>query len=625
MSRRVLGAVLVASVVGGVLAAWTPLAPPSPRALPGWALYDRYCLPCHGALGDGRGPAAPFTSPAPRDLTKGVYAWRSTPIGQPPTRDDLRLLLRHGAPGTSMPGFALPDDELDQLAAVVRAFAPRAFETTAVPVTLAAPPAPDAARGAALWTDKGCASCHGPTGTGDTVAARAMAASPYDLTRGLHRPRATDDPAARRHAAALSIATGLAGTAMPGYAGTITDAEIWALADHVVALRSQIGARRALDVHAIDLDRAAPVATGTWPAADPVDGTLFGGPIAPQGTPPPQLAPAQASLSSQQCARCHAKQVREWQGSLHHAATSPGLEAQMWGLDATRRAACLRCHAPLPEQQAAGASALYSDAVGCASCHVRNWTRHGPEDVAPSLRSLPGYPLATLAIYERADFCLPCHQLPPRTAVQGRPLLDTYREWLEGPYMRRGIQCQHCHMPNREHAFKGIHDPDTFRQGVKLDASARGEGDTVHVSATLANIGAGHYLPTTPTPAAWLSIELLDAAGNPVAGARDRVRIGRDIEWRDNRWIEHADTRIPPGERMAMVRAWTGGRVAEARTARIVVEVHPDDYYARLYELRLAGKLPAARRALYEQALAKARASRYIAVTQNVPVASSRR
>jgi hypothetical protein len=114
----------------------------------------------------------------------------------------------------------------------------------------------------------------------------------------------------------------------------------------------------------------------------------------------------------------------------------------------------------------------------------------------------PGYPLVELAIYERSDFCMPCHQLPPRTAVNGKPLLNTYKEWLEGPYMARGIQCQHCHMPNREHTWLGIHDRDTVRQGMRATATARRTDGVVTVVATLANIGAGHFLPRQP-PRRW--------------------------------------------------------------------------------------------------------------------------
>ncbi|MBS1125011.1 MAG: hypothetical protein H6Q90_7239, partial [Deltaproteobacteria bacterium] len=98
-----------------------------PRALPGWGLYDRLCLPCHGDAGDGRGPAAAYTHGRPRDLTRGEYSWRTTALGAAPTDDDLRLTIRHGAPGTSMPAFDLAPAQVDQLIDVVKAFAPSAF------------------------------------------------------------------------------------------------------------------------------------------------------------------------------------------------------------------------------------------------------------------------------------------------------------------------------------------------------------------------------------------------------------------------------------------------------------------------------------------------------------------
>jgi mono/diheme cytochrome c family protein len=631
--RSVRATIAVAGAI--LLAAWVPNGAPSPRARPGWALYDRYCLPCHGSVGDGRGPAAPYTRGQPRDLARAEYAWRSTPLGQPPTDDDLRVTIRHGAPGTSMPGFDLTPAQIDQLVDVVKSFSPASFSVGAAPLSLGAPPAPDPKRGAELWARHGCGSCHGAGGAADGPAARTLARPPYDLLREpLRRPRAADDPESRRRAAALSIATGLASGVMPGYADALSTAELWALADHVVALGANANAnasaaptsatsRRDLDARTIAADRAARITdAGTWPGQGaPDEAAIFGGPIPPQGPPPAQLAPAQASLHPQQCARCHAKQAREWAPSRHAGAVSPGLAAQMFHLPPAEVASCLRCHAPLAEQLAD--EPLRADGVACAGCHVRGWTRHGPPSVAPSLLPIPGYPLRTLELYERGDFCLPCHQLPPRIAVAGRPLLDTYREWLEGPYMRRGVQCQHCHMPNREHAFLGVHDPDTFRQGIALTASARAERGVVTVVAELANVGAGHYLPTTPTPAAWLSIRLLDKDASPIDGAAASLRIGRDIYHDGTRWHERADTRIPPGERRTMAHAWTAGRTAEAAIARVTVLVHPDDYYERLYETRLAGKLVPARRALYVEALARAKRARYVALERDIAISGA--
>ena len=542
-----------------------------------------------------------------------------------------------------MPAFegVLRGPDLERVLEVVKAFAPSAFARAGKPFVLAPAQTHDPIGGAQLWTQLGCERCHGAHGNGDGPSAKALAEKPYDLTTDpLRRPRAADDPAARWQAAAQSIATGMTGTPMPGYGDQVSAAEIWALADHVVALgqRAERRDRSSLDDDEIAADRRVKLLSGTWPGVDDAETQVFGAAIDPQGEPLGSLAPAEASLRSRQCGRCHAKQVREWQTSLHAAATSPGFTGQSaHGADVT---SCARCHTPLPEQQAGDRydPELRAEGVTCASCHVREWVRRGPPRIAGSLLSAPGYPLVELAIYERADFCLPCHQLPPRTAVAGRPLLNTYKEWLEGPYMRRGVQCQNCHMPNREHQWLGVHDRDTFRQGIHLTSRARRMGGVVTVIAELANVGAGHYLPTTPTPAVWLRIELVDASGQPIAGAFSELRIGRDIYSDRDGWHERADTRIAPGETRTMARAWTAGRTADAAAARVTVEVHPDDYYERVYSSRLSAPLSSSlssslssrlskhldhtpsERADFERAQARARSSHYIAEQQDVAI-----
>ena len=137
--------------------------------------------------------------------------------------------------------------------------------------------------------------------------------------------------------------------------------------------------------------------------------------------------------------------------------------------------------------------------------------------------------------------------------VNGKPLLNTYKEWLESPYMARGIQCQHCHMPERAHTWKGVHDPDTFRQGIRVEAiAARGKTGVVSVRARLWNQGAGHMLPTTSTPAAWLDVALVDRKGVTIRGATASMRIGRDLQSKDGEWVEVEDTRVPPGEHVEL-------------------------------------------------------------------------
>lgn len=79
-------------------------------------LYQEHCVTCHGIDGGGAGPASLYQKPHPRNFRHGVFKWKSTQRASKPTRDDLRSILVHGAPGSPMPSFAaVDDDDLDAL------------------------------------------------------------------------------------------------------------------------------------------------------------------------------------------------------------------------------------------------------------------------------------------------------------------------------------------------------------------------------------------------------------------------------------------------------------------------------------------------------------------------------
>ncbi len=89
-------------------------------------LYREHCAHCHGISGDGAGPTAALLNPYPRDYRKGVFKFKSTPIGKKPTRDDLGLILTNGIPDTAMPSFKLlPEDELESIIQYVQYLALR--------------------------------------------------------------------------------------------------------------------------------------------------------------------------------------------------------------------------------------------------------------------------------------------------------------------------------------------------------------------------------------------------------------------------------------------------------------------------------------------------------------------
>jgi mono/diheme cytochrome c family protein len=71
----------------------------------GHEVYTRQCSGCHGTTGDGKGPAAVYLNPPPRDYRLGRFKFTSTPRGSKPRQEDLERIVRYGAKGTSMPAF----------------------------------------------------------------------------------------------------------------------------------------------------------------------------------------------------------------------------------------------------------------------------------------------------------------------------------------------------------------------------------------------------------------------------------------------------------------------------------------------------------------------------------------
>jgi len=257
----------VTRLVLALAVAATAAAAPPPVDV---ALWTRWCARCHGERGDGRGPAAAalaLNGRPPRDFTRGLYRFKSTPTGRAPTDDDLRRTILRGIPGTSMPYFAdlLRPDEVDRLIGVLRSFA-RSPLPAGAPIDPGAPP-PDTperrARGAALYETLGCPACHGVSGAGDGVAAPALRNE--DGTRAvptdLRRPwtfGGGDAPAD----VVLRLATGLAGTPMPGYLASASLDELWSLAYHLRSIALAPSLREA----AVAAARAEPGA-GETPVA----------------------------------------------------------------------------------------------------------------------------------------------------------------------------------------------------------------------------------------------------------------------------------------------------------------------------------------------------------------------
>lgn len=204
-------------------------------------LYQRECTACHGISGDGQGKQALRYRTPPSDFTAGHFKYKSTPYGQPPLDKDLFRTIRYGIPTTAMmPQIQLSDEQIRALVDYVKTFVPpTAAPSKTHPIPIPAAPAPDKAlveQGEVLFTDAGCAQCHGAGGRGNGAAAdglhdyKGRPLPPPDLSRPPHKVGQRLEDLYR------VIQTGMEGTPMPSYAGVLTDEQSWALAYFIQSL-----------------------------------------------------------------------------------------------------------------------------------------------------------------------------------------------------------------------------------------------------------------------------------------------------------------------------------------------------------------------------------------------------
>lgn len=215
---------------------------PAPDLAVGKAEYLRSCARCHGVEGRGDGLDAKRFYPRPRDLRLGVYKFRSTASGTPPTDEDLFRAISRGLPGSNMPDWGHLDEDLRwQLVNYLKSLSSVFDEVEPEPVAVADEPGlqrADLKRGRALYEQLACAACHGPMGRGNGPSAAglvddwAMPIRPANLTQGWNY-RGWSDPASimRR------FLTGIDGAGMPSYAGAISPEEAWHLAYYVASLQ----------------------------------------------------------------------------------------------------------------------------------------------------------------------------------------------------------------------------------------------------------------------------------------------------------------------------------------------------------------------------------------------------
>jgi len=364
-------------------------------------------------------------------------------------------------------------------------------------------------------------------------------------------------------------------------------------------------------------------------------------PIAPQGEAPERFSPIERSLAPSSCGSCHPAQLADWRTSLHAKSMGPGIAGQLLEMlraDPAAARSCFTCHAPLAEQvpllrgaegfvpNPALDEAIRSEGIVCAGCHVRRHQRFGPPRRAGTVAGpapgdrLPHDGVVRSGAFLRSEFCASCHQFTPDGfALNGKLLENTFEEWRASPAARRGQQCQDCHMPDRRHLWRGIHDPAMVRSGVEITLTAARPryrpGDELRATLTIASVGVGHAFPTYVTPRILVRAELLGADGRPVRGSAEERAIGRDVPLDLSREI--ADTRIPAGGRFTL--AYVRRLNRPGLRLRVDVTVFPDHFYTGFFESLLASGAGAGT-AQIQEALDASRRSAYTIFDRELPL-----
>lgn len=234
----------------------------------GRQVYSNYCVGCHGESGDGHGPAAKFLDPKPRDFRLGRIKFAAVASGEAPRDEDYLRVISHGLSGTAMPTFRLlPEREKAAVVAYIKSFYPGWKEDGPGGALTAGkdPWTEDLAGGIAEGKKvyhglAKCWSCHPAYASPEEIKKLTLDSElpepdlrpnlyaselkesqwgtpilPPDFLRDRIKTGVEVEDIAR------VIASGVGGTAMPTWAGTLEPEQLWGLAHYVRSLALRRG------------------------------------------------------------------------------------------------------------------------------------------------------------------------------------------------------------------------------------------------------------------------------------------------------------------------------------------------------------------------------------------------
>jgi hypothetical protein len=364
-------------------------------------------------------------------------------------------------------------------------------------------------------------------------------------------------------------------------------------------------------------------------------------PIEEQGLPPAHFSAVEAKLTPESCGTCHIDQWNHWKNSLHRNSMTTGVQWQLHGLGEKASESCFACHSPLKESQTliglnenwlneypSSMESYYpSDTkelgISCASCHVRKHVRYGPppKNLNSNATTSPhnGYVIKTE--FESSMFCKNCHESPGSVnLIEGKKMMETFTEWQSSSYSQKGIQCQNCHMPDRNHLWKGIHDKEMVLSGIEKSLIFTDLGDSIELKASLKSVNIGHRFPSYAVPKIYLNLSLVNRKNKQKPIGEHTIGRLMDI----NVSKEFYDTRLLPGQTAEIKVIIQKVELKKYKLVKFEAVVDPDELYVRMFTSNLEnqatlGHTPRVIK-LIEDALVQKKNTNYNLFTLSLPV-----
>jgi mono/diheme cytochrome c family protein len=224
------------------------------QAALGKKLFGERCVVCHGANGNGKGPAGVIKVMEksgrvldihPRDLTSGTFKFRTVSTGCLPLDEDLLRIITDGIAKSFMPdGKMLTLDERKALVTYVKTFSSRFGAEDPCKQIVAKMPRwvgskNSVTKGEAIYKRMKCPDCHGNEGTGNGPKSNEIVDDwgnkiyPFNFRTGNLKRGSTPENVF------LTFTSGLDGSGMPSYEDSLKEDERWNLVSFTLKLMNK--------------------------------------------------------------------------------------------------------------------------------------------------------------------------------------------------------------------------------------------------------------------------------------------------------------------------------------------------------------------------------------------------